>query len=75
MSKRVDSGSLQRRVRRNCNACEHVLVKGEYITCGLVLAEGDEDDADMADGIHSSFAEMCEDFSPNNELSDASSLQ
>lgn len=51
---------------RNCNNCEHVLVRGEFITCGLVLSEGDEYDADLADGIASDFAEMCEDFSAAN---------
>lgn len=55
---------------RNCNNCRHVLyVKGELITCGKLMAElaadaedGEEIDTELADGIHETFAEECEDF-------------
>lgn len=50
--------------RRDCNNCQKVLLKGRFITCGLLLAEGDEDDAEMADGIASDFAQICSDYTP-----------
>jgi hypothetical protein len=50
---------------RDCNLCRHVLMKGEFITCGLVMSEQEEGDVDLADGIGSDFAEVCEEFLPN----------
>lgn len=50
--------------QKTCNDCSHCIMKGEHVTCGLLLADSDEDPKNMslADGIHHSFAEMCEDY-------------
>jgi hypothetical protein len=59
-------------VGRSCNDCQHCLMRGELITCGMLLAEiagdaeeGEEIDTELADGIHHTFAEECSDFLPN----------
>jgi|GEM_PF-6720327 len=39
---------------------------GKLITCGATGC--DEDDADLADGIDPTFAEMCDAYEPNPEL-------
>jgi hypothetical protein len=47
-------------------------MRGELITCGMLLAEiagdaeeGEEIDTELADGIHHTFASECSDFLPN----------
>lgn len=56
---------------RSCNDCTHCLVKGETITCGLLLSEiagdaeeGEEIDTELAVGLDHDWAEECDDYEP-----------
>ena len=50
---------------RSCNNCKNCLKPGLYVSCGTVMADSEEDEADLAEGIHHTFAEECADYQPD----------